>query len=207
MAQYASIIECAIMIGTIVIFAVVGVYVWRAFARILKVLPNASAQQALVCHLASAFSFVLQAVVTVIHCFILHPQVGVTGRFSLSITQKVIEAGLVAQKRTQRTVAAVFLLLLFRAAYAFLLTVGFATFDIRSDCAECGECQSTTTVMGVWFISNPSVHIVTTFLSAPVALLLAMYGMLSKNNFLTLIRSQKVSIQQLRDQNSFDALM
>jgi hypothetical protein len=49
----------------------------------------------------------------------------------------------VAQKRTQRTVAAVFLLLLFRAAYALMLTVGFAAFDMKSDLAECGECQST----------------------------------------------------------------
>jgi hypothetical protein len=181
--------------------------VWRAFARILKVLPTSRAQQASVCHYVCVFPFVLQAGATFIHYFILNPQVGLTGGFSLSVTQKVIDAGLVAQRRTQRTVAAVFLLLLFRAAYAFLLTVGLASFDMRSECAECGECQSTTTVMGVWFISNPSVHIVTTFLSAPVALLLAMYGMLSKNNFRMLTRSEKVSMQILRDRNSIDALM
>ncbi len=99
-------------------------------------------------------------------------------QFSSSVTKKVIDAGLVAQKRTQRTVAVVFLLLLFRAAYALLFTMAFAAFDMKSGCTECGECQSTATVMGVWFISNPSVHIVTTFLSAPAALLLAIFGML-----------------------------
>jgi hypothetical protein len=139
-------------------------------------------------------------------CFILHPQAIIPGQFSFSVTQKVIQAGLVAQKRTQRTVAAVFLLLLFRAAYALLLTVAFAAFDMKSDCDQCGECQSTTTVMGVWFISNPSVHIVTTFLSAPAALLLAMFGMLSNTNFQMLTRSTLLPLQML-ERNSLDAFM
>jgi hypothetical protein len=57
MLQYASIIECAIMIGTIIIFVIVGAYVWRAFARIAEVLPNASTPMQLtsVCHPAGAF--------------------------------------------------------------------------------------------------------------------------------------------------------
>ena len=139
-------------------------------------------------------------------CFTLHPQAITPGQFSFSVTQKVVQAGLVAQKRTQRIVAAVFLLFLFRAAYALLFTVAFAAFDMKSDCGQCGECQSTPTVMGVWFISNPSAQIVTSFLSAPAALLLAMFGMLSNTNFQMLTRSTKLSLQML-ERNSLDAFM
>ncbi len=45
--------------------------------------------------------------------------------------------------------------------------------------------------MGVWFIENPAFHVISLFFSAPVALLLALFGaLLSKPDLIMLLLNQ-----------------
>lgn len=101
------------------------------------------------------------------------------------------EASLALRKRVERTVVVVFITLSCRAIFAVMFAAGFLQFNQSPNCSACGECQSELTVMGVWFIENPAFHVISLFVSAPVALLLALFGaLLSKPDLIMLLLNQ-----------------
>jgi hypothetical protein len=110
--------------------------------------------------------------------------------------------GLAMQKRMQRTIVIVFVTFLLRAIYASMFAVGFTLYDMSPNCSVCGDCQTTVTVMGVWFIANPGFHVISNLLSAPVALLLAMYEILLSKQDLDLLLPNR----SIRDQESITSL-
>jgi hypothetical protein len=79
----------------------------------------------------------------------------VIGDYNKAVAKSAIKAGSDMQKRVEGTVAVVFIFFVIRAIYASMFAASFALYDLNPDCPECGDCQSTLTVMGVWFISNP----------------------------------------------------
>ena len=79
----------------------------------------------------------------------------VIGDYNKAVAKSAIKAGSDMQKRVEGTVAVVFIFFVIRAIYASMFAASFALYDLKPDCPECGDCQSTLTVMGVWFISNP----------------------------------------------------
>ncbi len=79
----------------------------------------------------------------------------VMGTYNRAVAKSAIKAGSAMQKRVEGTVAIVFIFFVIRAIYASMFAASFALYDLNPDCPECGQCQSTLTVMGVWFISNP----------------------------------------------------
>jgi len=106
--------------------------------------------------------------------------------------------GLAMQKRMERTIVIVFVTFLLRAIYASMFAVGFTLYDMNPNCSECGECQTTFTAMGVWFIANPGFHVISNLLSAPVALLLAMYEILLSKQDLDLLLPNRSTRDQER---------
>ena len=79
----------------------------------------------------------------------------VIGDYNKAVAKSAIKAGSDMQKRVEGTVAVVFIFFVIRAIYASMFAASFALYDLNPACPECGDCQSTLTVMGVWFISNP----------------------------------------------------
>jgi hypothetical protein len=79
----------------------------------------------------------------------------VKGNYNVAVAKSAIKEGSAMQKRVEATVAAVFVFFVIRAIYASMFAASFALYDLNPDCSECAPCQTTLTVMGVWFISNP----------------------------------------------------
>jgi hypothetical protein len=73
----------------------------------------------------------------------------------MAVAKSAIKEGSAMQKRVEATVAVVFVFFVIRAIYASMFAASFALYDLNPDCSECAPCQTTLTVMGVWFISNP----------------------------------------------------
>lgn len=73
----------------------------------------------------------------------------------MAVAKSAIEAGSAMQKRVEGTVVVVFMFFVLRAIYASMFAASFVLYDLNPNCAECEDCQSTLTVMGVWFIANP----------------------------------------------------
>lgn len=97
------------------------------------------------------------------------------------------------QKRVELTVFVVFATLSCRTIFALMFASGFVRFDQRPDCLACEECQSELTAMVFWFIENPIFHAISIILSAPVALLIAMFGALISKPELDLLLFQQSS--------------
>jgi hypothetical protein len=79
----------------------------------------------------------------------------VKGNYNVAVAKSAIKEGSAMQKRVEGTVAVVFVFFVIRAVYASMFAASFALYDLNPACSECGPCQTTLTVMGVWFISNP----------------------------------------------------
>jgi len=94
------------------------------------------------------------------------------------------------QSRVERTVVVVFLTFLFKAIYACMWAFAYSANNLQPQCGQCDECQDLPTVMYTWFMFNPEVRQIASLTSAPAALLLALYGMVSQRERETLIPSR-----------------
>lgn len=125
----------------------------------------------------------------------------VKGDYNVAVAKSAIEAGSAMQKRVEGTVVVVFMFFVLRAIYASMFAASFVFYDLNPNCAECEDCQSTLTVMGVWFIANPGFHAISNLLSAPVALLLAMFGIFLPKQELQLLLNRPS-----KDDHSMEAI-
>jgi hypothetical protein len=93
-----------------------------------------------------------------------------------------IDPGEMMQRRVTRTVFFVFLTLLIEVVYLCTRAFSFSgiTGTLKTECGQCDDCQSVAMVLAVWFEFNPQIRMMVGFFSAPVALLLALYGMLGQ---------------------------
>ena len=120
----------------------------------------------------------------------------IRGTYNISVADAAIYAGHAIQRRVERTVVVVFSTFLFAAIYACMWAFCFSAFNLQPECGMCGECQDVATVMSMWFVFNPEVHMMASLTSAPVALLLALHGMVGQRERETLFPSHSSTSSQ-----------
>ncbi len=115
----------------------------------------------------------------------------VKGDYNLTVAKSAMGAGLAMQKRVERTVVVVFVTFLLRAVYNLMFAAAFVRYEVNPHCPVCADCQSTLTAMGVWFIASPGFHVITNLLAAPVASVLAIFGIFLTKRDLRLLLDPK----------------
>jgi hypothetical protein len=155
--QAGSSIEAIIIVGIVIVFFGVGVYVWRVLRRAQVLLRSISVQVRSAN--APPVSFVKMRLLSYSSPLMLSAPLffssKVKGDYNVAVAKSAIEEGSAIQKRIEGTVAVVFIFFLLRAIYASMFAASFVLYNMSPNCPECGECQTTLTVMGVWFIANP----------------------------------------------------
>ncbi len=105
-----------------------------------------------------------------------------------------VNVGQHLQRQILATVAVVCVSFLLRAAYSIMFAVASSFQNTGIPCEKysggrCSECYNSFTHMQLWMLNTPSFQLMVIFLSQPVTLLVAMWGMTSGHT-LQVMRAQ-----------------
>jgi hypothetical protein len=108
-------------------------------------------------------------------------RIPIANTYQKRVTQSAISMG----RSTRWRIKLVLLLILCaysnRAAVDLMYAYGYVNAHHRStECGACGDCQPIETLFFIWWSYHPEVPIITGIIASPLALTLALYGMVGK---------------------------